>query len=183
MLYYNIYFCQLDIWILDMMTEHNNMQFMSGEHDHKACISAAIACADKVCVKRNQRFTALRKRVFELVWRQHKPIRAYDVLEELQKDGRAAPPTVYRALDFLLNLGLIHRIESLNAYVGCTKPEREHQGHFLICTECLCYAELNSPEIKAAIISSAQKTGFEVQHHTIEIMGLCPKCKEKRDKV
>ncbi|WP_372882394.1 Fur family transcriptional regulator [Psychromonas sp.] len=164
------------------MSQDKNIQFISADHDHQSCMATAIAKAEQVCQLRKQRFTKLRKRIFELVWQQHKPIRAYDVLGQLQQDGRAAPPTVYRALDFLLELGLIHRIESLNAFVGCCNPGLRHQGQFLICTACGDFAELDSTSINAAIRHSAEHSGFEVQQLTIEIMGLCPNCKaEKAD--
>jgi len=158
------------------MAENRNLQFLSEQHDHKRCIATAMANADKVCLDRNQRFTKLRKRIFELVWQQHKPIRAYDVLEILQQDGRAAPPTVYRGLDFLIEVGLIHKIESLNAFVGCVEPRCHHQGKSLICTSCNAYAEINSSTINNAITDAARESGFEVKEQTIEIMGICPSC-------
>lgn len=163
------------------MEKNNKRQFVCGEHDHQRCIAEALARAEEVCRKRNQRFTRLRRRVFELVWQQHKPVRAYDVLEQLQQDGRAAPPTVYRTLDFLLEFGLIHRIESLNAYVGCIHPGRQHEGQFLICKSCNAFAELDSEQILAAIAHDARRSGFEVQQQTIEIMGLCPDCQVKKE--
>ena len=163
------------------MSAEQNTQFSSHDHDHQSCMATAIAKAEQVCELRNQRFTKLRKRIFELVWQQHKPIRAYDVLEQLQKDGRAAPPTVYRALDFLLELGLIHRIESMNAFVGCNNPEQKHEGQFFICNECGAFVELDSSPINSAISHSAEHSGFEIQQRTIEIMGLCPECKAKQD--
>lgn len=161
------------------MTENTNMQFIDGNHDHEHCIGTAIANAEKVCQQRKQRFTALRKHIFELVWQQHKPIRAYEVLAHLQQDGQAAPPTVYRALDFLLELGLIHRIESLNAYVGCCTPGKKHTGQFLICTSCNAFAELNSSDINNAIHRSAQESGFKIEQQMIEISGICPNCQNK----
>ena len=161
------------------MNSYRDLQFISGDHDHQSCISNAMANAERVCQQRGQRFTAIRRRVFELVWQQHKPIGAYEVLEKLQQDGRAAPPTVYRALDFLLELGLVHRIASLNAYVGCVHPEYPHDGQFLICTSCRSYAELDVASIRAAIDKSARDSGFEIHQHTVEIMGLCPRCQEK----
>ena len=163
------------------MIENKNLQFISDAHDHNSCITTAMADAELVCQQRKQRFTTLRKRVFELVWQQHKPIKAYDVLEKLQQGGRAAPPTVYRALDFLLELGLIHRIESLNAFVGCIKLGRQHEGQFLICSSCWAFAEIDCAQISESIRSSADSFGFEIQQQTIEIMGLCPKCQAKRD--
>ncbi|WP_321367492.1 Fur family transcriptional regulator [uncultured Desulfuromusa sp.] len=161
------------------MSRNRELQFISGEHDHQRCISSAMTNAEHLCLQRGQRFTALRKRVFELVWQQHKPIGAYEILEKLQPDGRSAPPTVYRALDFLLDLGLIHRINSLNAYVGCIHPEYPHDGHFFICESCKAFAELDSPLITAAIEQSAADVDFEVHRHTVEIMGLCPRCRIK----
>ena len=159
------------------MPSDKNRQFISGEHDHQACIANALANAEQVCQQAGQRFTAIRRRVFELVWQQHKPIGAYEVLEKLQEHGRAAPPTVYRALDFLLELGLVHRIASLNAYVGCVQPGHQHEGQFLICESCRAFAELDSPAITAAINSKAADSGFKVHQHTVEIMGLCPRCR------
>ena len=161
------------------MSKQKKLQFISGEHDHQSCMTNAMTNAEQVCQQRGQRFTALRRRVFELVWQQHKPIGAYEVLEKLQEAGRAAPPTVYRALDFLLDLGLIHRINSLNAYVGCIQPEYPHDGQFLICTSCKAFAELDSPLITRTIEQSAADVDFEVHRHTVEIMGLCPRCRVK----
>lgn len=157
--------------------EHK-LQFVVGEHDHQRCLDEALANAAQICQRRQQRFTRLRQQVFELIWQQHKPIKAYDVLEQLQQGGRTAPPTVYRALDFLLELGLIHRIESLNAYVGCVHPAQHHQGQFLICSSCYAYAEIDSEEINAAIGRAAEHSGFKVKQHTVEVMGLCPHCQK-----
>ena len=162
------------------MIEHHDLKFIDEDHDRQRCINQAMANAEQLCQRRGQRFTALRRRVFELVWCHHKPIGAYDLLEKLQRDGRTAPPTVYRALDFLLELGLIHRITSLNAYVGCSHPEDLHDGQFLICTACRSYAELNVESISNAIDDSARDSGFAVQRHTVEIMGLCPRCQDKQ---
>jgi Fur family transcriptional regulator, zinc uptake regulator len=91
--------------------------FADASHDHQRCVKRAFAEAEQICLEQGQRFTTIRRKVFELIWQQHKPIGAYQILEDLQQESRTAPPTVYRALDFLLNLGLIHRIASLNAFV------------------------------------------------------------------
>lgn len=151
--------------------------FIDLEHDHQGCISSALEKAEFLCQQHQQRFTAIRRRVLELVWRQHKPIGAYEVLELLQRDARTAPPTVYRALDFLQTLGLVHRIASLNAYVGCAAPGKPHDGQFLICESCNSLAELDVPTITCAIEESAASSGFEPRRHTVEIMGLCPNCR------
>ena len=131
-----------------------------------------------LCAQKGLRLTALRRRVLELVWQSHKPLGAYDILAVLsEQDGRrAAPPTVYRALDFLLDNGLVHRISSLNAFVGCSHPEQPHQGQFLICRQCHAAIELDQDDISAAIVRSAASVGFSVESQTVEIVGLCASC-------
>src|SRR5262245_4876474 len=106
-------------------------------HDHDRCVTDALSAAEAVCARAGDRLTPLRRRVLELVWASHRPAGAYALLDRLREDGRgAAPPTVYRALDFLLERGLIHRIESLNAFVGCAHPGENHLVQFLICRSC-----------------------------------------------
>ena len=98
-----------------------------GKHDHQRCVSKALRTADEVCAERGLRLTPTRKRVLELVWMRHAPIGAYDILSQLSKEGRQdAPPTVYRALSFLMGAGLIHRLDTLNAYLGCETPKHLH---------------------------------------------------------
>ncbi|HBX56778.1 zinc uptake transcriptional repressor Zur [Pseudomonas sp. UBA2684] len=152
----------------------------SRPHDHSRCVSHALAEAETICTRQGLRLTALRKRVLELVWQSHKPLGAYDILGVLsEEDGRrAAPPTVYRALDFLLENGLVHRIASLNAFVGCNQPEHAHQGQFLICRSCHAAIELEQAAISDAIVSSAQNVGFHVESQTVEVVGLCAGCRE-----
>jgi len=149
-------------------------------HDHSHCVSSALSEADALCERLGVRLTALRRRVLELVWQSHKPLGAYDILGVLtEQDGRrAAPPTVYRALDFLLENGLVHRIASLNAFVGCNHPEHAHQGQFLICRGCHSAIELEQQSISDAIIAGAQSVGFVVEGQTVEIVGLCAGCRE-----
>jgi Fur family zinc uptake transcriptional regulator len=83
---------------------------------------------------------------------------------------------VYRALAFLLAQGLIHRIESLNAYVGCMHPEGAHGGQFLICSDCGAAAEVHDPRVDAAVARRAKELGFAVRRKTIEVEGVCPAC-------
>jgi Fur family zinc uptake transcriptional regulator len=151
---------------------------ISQPHDHSQCISHALADADALCARLGVRLTALRKRVLELVWQSHKPLGAYDILAVLsEEDGRrAAPPTVYRALDFLQENGLVHRIASLNAFIGCVRPEHVHQGQFLICRQCHAAIELEQPAISQAIVGGAAEVGFTVETQTVEVVGLCAGC-------
>ena len=175
--------------------------FAGDRHDHRACVEVALATAARLCLERRARLTPLRRRVLELVWRSHAPVGAYDILGRLsdepgtaQEKGTAkdkgtaaeqgtrrpsAPPTVYRALEFLLAQGLIHRIESLNAYVGCVHPDGAHGGQFLICTGCGATAEVHDPRIDAAVARRAEELGFAVARKTIEIAGLCPPCQRR----
>jgi Fur family transcriptional regulator, zinc uptake regulator len=149
-------------------------------HDHSRCVTAALDAAEQLCSRDGVRFTSLRKRVLELVWQSHRPLGAYDILDTLaREDGRrAAPPTVYRALDFLLEQGLVHRIASLNAFIGCTSPEHRHQGQFLICRNCHVALELDQARIHQAIDESARAVDFSVESETVEITGLCGQCKD-----
>ena len=166
--------------------------FAPAGHDHGACVNDALLAAETVCTARSVRLTPLRRRVLELVWENHKPVGAYAILEELQADrrdeiepgdvasrGPVAPPTVYRALDFLLENGLIHRIEMLNAYIGCCQPESRHSGQFLLCGECGTAAELASDALLEAVDAEASRRGFAVRRVTVEVDGICPDCRRK----
>ena len=151
--------------------------FKKRTHDHAECIDSALVSAQSSCERQGLRLTKMRRRVLELVWRGHTPVKAYDILEELRKEDRAAaPPTVYRALDFLLNAGLVHRIESLSAFVGCGGPATPHFGQFLICRECSAVAEIDAPAIARALVADAEALGFHADRQTIEIKGLCADC-------
>ena len=152
-------------------------EFGREPHDHQHCIADALDRRQRCANSAARKLTDIRRRVLELVWRNHAPVGAYDLLDEIRKDGRiAAPPTVYRALDFLREQGLVHRLESLNAFVGCTRPDRTHVSQFLICTGCQAVAELDAPEVGSAVSQSAAKAGFVVDRMTIEMHGLCPAC-------
>ena len=152
--------------------------FADKGHDHARCVDDALAAADAVCAANGTRLTELRRQVLELVWHSHKPVGAYDVLDHLaHRRGRVAPPTVYRALEFLLAHGLVHRIESLNAYVGCANPLERHQTQFLICTGCGTAAELDDPAIAAALARAAGSLGFTGSRTIVEVAGRCPDCR------
>lgn len=156
--------------------------FPSAGHDHGSCIADAIAAAERVCRDRQLRFTPIRRRVLEIVWSRHAPTGAYEILDALRDEHRtAAPPTVYRALDFLVEHGFVHKIESLNAFVGCGHPDGDHVGQFLICGRCRQVGELDDPEIATLIARKAASAGFDVSRQTIEIEGLCRHCAEDGD--
>ena len=147
------------------------------KHDHRHCIRDAVRAAEALCAERGLRFTDLRRRVLELVWQSHRPVGAYDLLDLIKAErGGAAPPTVYRALDFLLENGLIHRIESLNAFVGCDHPDAPHNAQFLICTSCRRVAELSDAAIARRIETRATGVGFQPERQTLEVTGTCDDC-------
>ncbi len=162
------------------MTSPAEGKFLSKDHPHQSCIAAAITAAEELCRRRGQRLTSIRRRVLEIIWIGHKPIGAYLILEILQKERHAAPTTVYRALDFLLELGLVHRLNSLNAFVGCSQPGKPHDGQFLICDSCHVLVELNDREVNAAIEGSAQSADFHIRQQTIEILGRCSLCQQAK---
>lgn len=150
----------------------------AGEHDHKACVSNAMAMASALCQRRGARLTPLRQRVLELVWRSHVPVGAYEILDRLRvEDGRsAAPPTVYRALEFLMEQKLVHRIESLNAFVGCIDPSRPHSAQYLICRHCGTVTELDDGAVAEAIQDQAKRQGFSIDRQSVEVHGTCGHC-------
>jgi Fur family zinc uptake transcriptional regulator len=148
-------------------------------HDHHACGALALAEADELCRKRNARLTALRRRVLEAIWRDHAPVGAYDILARLNAHGeRNAPMAVYRALEFLMENGLVHRLSSLNAYIGCRLPGRMHNGQFLICSRCNTVAELTSEVVTKSLERAARARGFSPDGAMVEVTGHCPNCRE-----
>lgn len=152
--------------------------FRPGRHNHNHCIATAMARADGICRRKGIRFTRIRRRVLELIWAGHRPVLAYDLLQQLRREKHnAEPPTVYRALDFLLENHLAHKIESLNAYVGCALPQRRHVGQFLICSGCNQVAELDDAELQRMIETKASRAGLEAMRQTVEITGRCPRCR------
>ena len=146
----------------------------STAHDHDRCIEDALRAADDVCAERGTRLTELRRRVLKLVWSDHAAVKAYDLLDRLGPGTK--PPTVYRALDFLVKNGLVHRIESLNAFVGCPSPDHAHQGKFLICDDCGTVSEIDQPDLGRIIAEHAAAIGFAPERQTVEVHGRCQSC-------
>jgi len=140
-----------------------------------AALNAALAAAEARCAESQDRLTAPRRRVLELLLGAEGPQKAYDLIAAFGPGGEAAkPPTVYRALEFLERLGFAHRIESLNAYVPCRHDAAEHRAAFLIC-ECCGAAEEFQPDFDAGL-AAARKAGYQVRAVTLEARGLCAAC-------
>jgi len=165
-----------------MPNKANQEPFPDHGHDHDRCIEEAFDRAEKICKKKRLRWTNLRRSVLEIIWQSHRPIGAYDILDRLKERGRrAAPMTVYRTLDFLMENQLVHRLTSQNAYIGCDHPEEAHRGQFLICRTCGVVGELSDAGIVAAIKETAETTGFSVETPVVEVTGLCRDCIEPGD--
>lgn len=154
--------------------------FHGSGHNHRQCIRHIVAEAERHCAANGSLLTPQRRRVLEIVAASHQAIGAYEVLERMVDENgkRPAPMTVYRALDFLMEQGIVHKIESRNAFIACSCPEREHEGaQFLICEGCGEVAELNDGTLDRAIAKGASHVGFTVSSPVVEINGLCPNCR------
>ena len=139
-----------------------------------------VALAVSICKRRGVRMTELRRRVLELLWASGGPTSAYQLIEAVKlRDSRpVGPPTVYRALHFLMAQGLVSRIESLNAYVPCVHPERDHDCLFFICRGCRASVELEDPRIGGLLAEDAAGLGFVTTRRTVEVVGMCARCAE-----
>ncbi|MEM8843621.1 MAG: transcriptional repressor [Pseudomonadota bacterium] len=152
---------------------------MRQAHAHKQCITNALERADRICLQNGKRLTPTRKRVLELIWQSHKPIKAYDLLAQLSTgDHLEKPPTVYRALDFLLDNNLIHKIESTNSYIGCEYEHTENDSKFFICDICNEVKELDEPKLNKTLEEASSKQGFKPNQTKVEIHGTCAKCSD-----
>ena len=158
-------------------TQTANIAFR--KHDHRACQQHLLDAARQLCESRNLRWTRRRREVMEILLGSHQPMGAYEILAELNQldpDERVAPPIVYRALEFLLEQGMIHRIESRNAFISCVQPGHQCAAQFLICRNCEQVAELENND--QSMLAEADNLGFEVDHSVIEITGVCAECRK-----
>ncbi|MGR8933728.1 MAG: transcriptional repressor [Gammaproteobacteria bacterium] len=148
-------------------------------HDHEACRRSALRKAERLCLERGVQLTPIRHTVLELIWESHQAAKAYDLLERIKPmQFSAKPATVYRALDFLIEQGLIHRVESLNAFIGCVCSERQHDLLLLICKKCGQIEERPAPEVMAALSREVDRAGFVLHGKSLEIHGLCARCSD-----
>lgn len=140
-------------------------------------VASFIDQAEELCDRRNLRFTRLRKQVLELVCKAEQPVGAYHLLDELRASGRsAAPPTVYRALDFLLEQGLVHRLATNNTYLACAHPQHPHAAVFLVCSECGHTQEVHTGGVIDELGQQADEFDFTIRHASVEVTGLCSRC-------
>lgn len=145
-------------------------------------LSRVLERAEALCCERGVRLTEQRKTVLQLLCVSGKPLTAYELLGRLQGVVKnPAPPTVYRALDFLLEQGLVHKLESLHAYMGCTHPERPHASQFLICDDCGEVTEVEDPSVAKSLRAAGKAIGFRTKRPVVELRGTCARCIAKRD--
>lgn len=143
-------------------------------------LDRVIARAESLCRERGVRLTEQRKSVLRLLCAAGRPLSAYELLDQLRGLVKnPAPPTVYRALDFLLEQGFVHKLESQHAYVGCTHPEHPHSGQFLICAECGGVAELEDESVAESLEAAGRAAGFQTRRPVVELLGTCARCSRK----
>jgi Fur family transcriptional regulator, zinc uptake regulator len=153
--------------------------FPAPDHDHDRCSNDAMAVAEAVCLERGQRLTTIRRKVLDELLASHKPLGAYEIIDRIALRGaRPAPITAYRALEFLRENGLVHRIESRNAFIACV---HNHVAGapvvFLICENCGAVGEASSAELAVTLTSAARAAGFTPKSPVIEITGVCTHCR------
>jgi Fur family zinc uptake transcriptional regulator len=153
--------------------------FPKPDHDHRRCANDAIAHAETICAARKERLTPMRRRVLEELLASHHPLGAYALIDRLAGRGaRPAPITIYRALDFLREQDLVHRIESRNAFIACVHTHAAGDlVVFLICEHCGTVGEASSADVAATLTSAARAAGFTPKSPVIEISGICTHCR------
>ncbi len=158
---------------------HAQNIFPTPDHDHGRCASDAISHAEQICTARKERLTPMRRQVLEALLASHQPLGAYELIDRLAVQGaRPAPVTIYRALDFLREQGLVHRIESRNAFIGCVHNHAESDPVvFLICERCGAVGEAASAAVADTIKTASRAAGFTPKTPVIEISGICANCK------
>ena len=153
------------------------MSFLDPRHDHAHCTSDLIARAERTCEQSGSRLTGQRREILNCVAQRHSAVGAYDIIERMaEKGARPAPITVYRALDFLLAHGLVHKVESRNAFVACSHAHDGKPAVLMICDSCCTVAELDVPEVFEHIAQKAMERDFTPTRTLIEMSGTCDAC-------
>lgn len=140
-------------------------------------ITQRLRTAEHLCQSRGTRLTPIRRRVLEILLRRHTSLKAYELLDEIKVlQPGAAPPTVYRALDFLVEQGLIHRLDAINAWTACTDAAGTPHDVLVVCTRCGAVAELSDPELSNQLAACVAEAGFILTGHETELRALCHTC-------
>ncbi len=142
-----------------------------------AAIEAQLDAAAQACARHGARLTALRRCVLGLILQANGPATAYQLLDRLKETRKgAAPPTIYRALNFLMEQSLIHKVERLNAFIPCTEAGHPHAVQFLICRQCGTVAEIEDRAVSQALEHAAERAGFHPGNAVVELDGTCAAC-------
>ena len=141
-------------------------------------LATARLSAEEICQRVGARLTRLRRNVFSLVLTAERPLTAYEILDLLRPmDTSATPAGVYRSLDFLTNVGLVHRVESAKSFIACAMPEGMHPSQMLVCRRCGRVVETGDTRVAKATENLGQRMGFALDRGTMELIGLCPSCR------
>lgn len=144
-------------------------------------LKASIHKVKEICKSNKLGFTEIRKQVFEIIVKNNKPIKAYEILDKISNinNKHSHPPTVYRAIDFLIENGFVHKLNSINSFVGCFHPKAHKECYFLICKKCNIYQECCDDSLKDRISKTAIYNNFVICNTTLEIEGHCIDCCQK----
>lgn len=161
------------------MAAKSQTVFPTPGHDHDRCAHDALAHAEAICAERSERLTPIRRSVLQALLSTHRPLGAYELIDRLaEAGGRPAPITIYRALEFLREQGLVHRIESRNAFIACVhNHDSGDPVVFLICEKCGAVGEAASAAVADTIKTASRAAGFTPRTPVIEISGICAHCK------
>lgn len=161
------------------MTPHDHGPgFCCADHSGAANVTAILTEAESRARAQGARLTPVRRRTLEILLHAHGALGAYEVLEKLSVEGFGSqPPVAYRALNFLVDHGLAHRIRRLNAFTACAHPGHDHRAAFLICEGCNSVTEADAVAVSAALDHAAQAAGFHLNRATIEAVGQCSACR------
>lgn len=167
----------MELELAASMLYYNKMSFPEPLHDHARCTAELLSRAERTCERRGARLTGQRRDILNCVAQSHSAVGAYDIIERMASRGpRPAPITVYRALDFLEAHGLVHKIESRNAFVACTHPHEGEPAAMLVCEQCGLVAELDAPQVFEGLRKAASGQEFSVRRMVVELTGLCAAC-------
>lgn len=145
----------------------------------KPAVRAGLDAAIAACRIRGAQMTPLRESALAALWASHRPLGAYELREILASQmGRAvAAPSIYRTLEFLCEYGVAARIESLNAYIACARPEHDHTSVWFVCEQCGHATEVANKKLERLLAADAESLGFAIDHHTVELSGSCAECR------
>lgn len=151
---------------------------------HANRLAAQLDTAQALCESRGKRLTPIRRKVLEILLVQQRSVKAYELLELIRNvQPGAAPPTVYRALDFLVEEGLVHRLDAINAWTACHDAGGEPHDLLVVCTGCGAVAELSDPDLTRRLADKVSRAGFRLSEHETELRGLCTGCRCAHDDV